>query len=60
MVEQIVVPGVVIKAAPNNYEFLVDLAKIGQLGCVNSTKDVISPGDKVSVTVYNHPVGEEV
>jgi len=55
--ERLTLEGIVIKAAPNNAEFVVHCEKIGPLPCLNLTKDVIANGDKVQVTVYNNPQG---
>jgi len=56
--ERLNVEGVVISAAPNNSEFVVHCEKMGPMPCLNLTKEVIAQGDKVQVTIYNNPQGE--
>lgn len=49
--------GKVINASTNNTDFVVLVNGIGQIPCVNATKDIICNGDKVKITVYNNPSG---
>ena len=56
--ERLTLEGIVMQAAPNNAEFIVYCEKLGAMPCLNLTKDVIANGDKVQVTVYNNPQGE--
>jgi len=49
--------GKVINASKNNTDFVVFVNGIGQIPCVNATKDIICNGDKVKITVYNNPSG---
>lgn len=56
--ERLTLDGIVVRAAPNNSEFVVHCEKIGPLPCVNLTKEVIANGDKVQVAIYNNPQGE--
>jgi len=55
--EQKSLDGKVINASKNNTDFVVFVNGIGQIPCVNATKDVICNGDKVKITVYNNPSG---
>jgi len=56
-VEQVSLDGTVINAMPNNADFTVMCSKIGQVNCVNGTREQIFTGDKVKVTIYNNAVG---
>jgi len=58
MTSQLSLDGMVISAHKNNVDFLVNINRVGKIPCINATKDIICSGDKVKVTVYNHPVGE--
>ena len=48
--------GIVIDVYPDNVKCQVDLGDLGVMECINSTKDVLERGDRVSITVYNNPV----
>jgi hypothetical protein len=56
-VDQLSLDGTVINAMANNADFTVMCSKIGQVNCVNATRDRIFTGDKVKVTIYNNAVG---
>jgi len=56
--ERLTLEGIIIHAAPNNMEFTVYCEKLGLLPCINLTKEIYASGDKVQVTVYNNPQGE--
>lgn len=56
--ERLSVEGMVVSAAPNNAEFVVHCEKVGPMPCLNLTKEVIAQGDKVQVTIYNNPQGQ--
>lgn len=49
--------GTVINASKNNTDFVVLVNGLGQIHCVNATKDIVCNGDKVKITVYNNPSG---
>jgi len=53
-VEELSLDGIVINAMPNNADFTVMCDKIGQVNCVNGTRDRIFNGDKVKVTIHNN------
>ena len=48
--------GVVTNVYPNNMKCQVNLGDLGMMECINSTKDVLERGDRVSVTIYNNPI----
>jgi hypothetical protein len=56
--ERLSVEGIVVSAAPNNAEFVVHCEKVGPMPCLNLTKEIIAQGDKVQVTIYNNPQGQ--
>ena len=56
-VEDVNRDGIVINAMPNNADFTVMCGDMGQINCVNATRERIFNGDKVKVTIHNNAVG---
>lgn len=49
--------GIVTNVYPDNMKCQVNLGDLGMMECINATRDVLEKGDRVSVTIYNNPVG---